>query len=167
MNKAISKYGSTTILRLAIFAIGVAVLALCVFGLPAMWNAVPNDYEYADIAKALRSIIFVMYASAIPFFYALWQTMLLLNYIDKNTAFSKLSVKALRHIMYCALSVSILYAASLPFFYVWAQHDDAPGLIVIGMIISGAAFTTAVFSAVLQKLLLSAIAMKTENDLTV
>jgi hypothetical protein len=50
---------------------------------------------------------------------------------------------------------------------VWAQRDDAPGLVVIGMFCTGAPLVVAVFAAVLQRLFKETIDIKTENDLTV
>lgn len=87
--------------------------------------------------------------------------------LDKNNAFSELSVRALKIIKYCAFTISILYTASLPFLYFIADEDDAPGLIVIGLVIIFASIVVAVFAAVLQKLLNNAIDIKSENDLTV
>jgi hypothetical protein len=55
----------------------------------------------------------------------------------------------------------------MPLFYLVADKDDAPGIIVIGMIIIFASMVIAVFAAVLQKLLKEAIDIKSENDLTV
>ncbi len=154
-------------MRAAVFAIGAVVLALCVFALPAMWRAVGSDVEYSSIAHAFYGILTAMYIAAIPFFYALYQALRLLSYIDKNKAFSLLSVKALKRITYCAVTVSLLLAASVPFFYVWAEHDDAPGLIIISMALAGAPLVIAVFAAVLQRLFRQAIDIKSENDLTV
>ena len=47
------------------------------------------------------------------------------------------------------------------------QRDDAPGIIIIGMIMIFASMVIAVFAAVLQRLLKDAIDIKSENDLTV
>ena len=77
----------------------------------------------------------VMYVSVIPFYFALYQAFNLLSYIDKNQAFSELSVKALKKIKNCAITISGLYVIVLPFVYILAEVDDAPGLIVIGMVI--------------------------------
>lgn len=55
----------------------------------------------------------------------------------------------------------------MPVFYLMAEIDDAPGIIVIGLIIIFASMVIAVFVAVLQKLLKEAIDIKSENDLTV
>ncbi|MNC71843.1 hypothetical protein D3C75_1228060 [compost metagenome] len=57
--------------------------------------------------------------------------------------------------------------AGLPLFYLMAEKDDAPGIIVIGLVIIFASMVIAVFAAVLQKLLKEAIELKLENDLTV
>ena len=51
---------------------------------------------YPDIAYIKYLVFINLYATAIPYYFALYQTFRLLNYIDKNNAFSELSVKALK-----------------------------------------------------------------------
>jgi hypothetical protein len=159
------KRGSTLFLRSAVLAVGAAVLALCIFVLPAMWRAVPG--EYPNHTYVFYCILLAMYTAAIPFFAALHQTLKLLGYIDKDKAFSDLSVRALRTIKMCAVAISAVYAAAMPFFYIWADNDDAPGLVIIGLALIMAPFAVAVFAAVLQRLLQEAMRIKSENDLTV
>ncbi|EGW41794.1 hypothetical protein DOT_0212 [Desulfosporosinus sp. OT] len=55
----------------------------------------------------------------------------------------------------------------MPFFYLVGEKDDAPGLILLGLVITFAPTVIAVFAAVLEKLLKDAIDIKSENDLTV
>ncbi|WP_025690951.1 DUF2975 domain-containing protein [Paenibacillus zanthoxyli] len=153
----------TLFLKIAVFLIGLPILALCIFGLPAIAKEAAEHYP----AYWLYPLLIVMYASAIPFFVALAQALRLLSYIDKNNAFSERSVSALKIIKYCAVAISILYAAGMPLVYLIAEKDDAPGLIVLGMVIVFASIVIAVFAAVLQKLLKNAIDIKSENDLTV
>jgi hypothetical protein len=162
----VMKQGSTFLLRAAVLALGAVVLALCIFALPASWRAVPGEYS-PDISYAFYGILSAMYVATVPFFIALHQALRLLSYIDKNKAFSVYSVRALKRIAYCAAAVSAVFALVLPLFYVWAQADDAPGLVIIGMILCGAPLVVSVFAAVLQRLLNEAIEMKSENDLTV
>nr|WP_263327005.1 DUF2975 domain-containing protein [Neobacillus sp. Marseille-Q6967] len=157
------KQVSTLFLKIAVFLIGTPVLALCIFGLP--WLAKnPVNPDYAHI---LYPIVIGMYVSVIPFFVALYQAFKLLSYIDKNQAFSELSVRSLKNIKLCAMTISGLYVVILPFVYLVAELDDAPGLIIIGMVPAFASMVIAVFAAVLQKLLQEAIDIKSENDLTV
>ncbi|MDZ5472839.1 DUF2975 domain-containing protein [Bacillus sp. 31A1R] len=159
------KRGSTLFLKLALFFIGAPILALCIFLVPQIGNFAAELYPELPYLKYL--IWIDMYASAIPFYFALYQAFKLLSYIDSNQAFSELSVKALKKIKYCAITISSLYVFGLPLLYLIAEKDDAPGIILIGMVIVFASMVIAVFAAVLQRLLQEAINIKSENDLTV
>lgn len=159
------KRGSTIFLKIAVICIGLPVLALCLFVLPVIAReAAGSETEFAYV---MYGILAVMYAAAIPFFAALYQAFKLLNYIDKNKAFSELAVRALKVIKYCAVAISVLYVAGMPLFYILAELDDAPGVILIGAGFVFAPAVVAVFAAVLQKLFQHAIDIKSENDLTV
>lgn len=163
------KRGSTLFLKIAVILIGIPVLALCVFLLPQIVKVA--IYEAGNggetLAFMVLGILAVMYISAIPFYMALYQAFQLLNFIDKNEAFSEISVNALKKIKRCAVIISGLYVVILPFVFIIAEWDDAPGLVLLGMVVVGASLVIAVFAAVLQRLLQEAIDIKTENDLTV
>ena len=159
------KRGSTLFLKIAVILIGIPVLALCIFLVPEIANFAAELYP--DHAYMKYLVFIDLYATAIPFYFALYQAFKLLSYIDKNKAFSELSVKALKNIKYCAITISSLYVVGMPLFYLMADIDDAPGIIVIGMVIIFASMVIAVFAAVLQRLLKEAIDIKSENDLTV
>jgi len=151
----LSVKGETLFLKVVVILIGIPVLGLCIFGLPSL----ANYLHYP--------VLIGMYAAAIPFFFTLYQTLKLLSYIDQNKAFSELSVKALKNIKYCAVTISILYAGLIPLLIPIADADDAPGVVGFPIIIIFASIVIAVFAAVLQKLLKNAIDIKSENDLTV
>lgn len=160
IKKGISvKQGSTHFLRAALLVIGAAVLTICIFAL--------SDGISADQTDYYRPILLGLSVPAVPFFFALYQAFKLLGYIDTNEAFSDLSVAALKNIKYCALIISALFTAGMPYIYYAANRDDAPGVILLGLVIIGASLVIATFAAVLQKLLRNAIAIKSENDLTV
>ena len=157
------KRGTTFFLKAALILIGLPVLALSIVGfIWLMRNPANPDYD-----QLLYPIITGMYLSAIPFFIAVYQALNLLNHIDKNQAFSDLSVKALKNIKFCALIICGLYVVMLPFVFGVAQMDDAPGLVLVGMVPVFASFVITVFAAVLQRLLQEAIDIKKENDLIV
>lgn len=156
---------STLFLKVAVFLIGMPILALCIFVVPGIANFAAELYP--DHAY-LKYLVFAdLYASAVPFYLALYQSFRLLIYIDRNEAFSELSVRALKNIKYYAVAISILYVAGLPLLYLIAEADDAPGVILIGLVIIFASMVIAFFAAVLQRLLKEAIDIKSENDLTV
>jgi hypothetical protein len=159
------KRGTTLFLKIAVILIGTPVLALCIFGLPMLAKeAAESNSEFAYV---LYGFLIVMYVSAIPFFFALYQAFKLFSYIDKNKAFSELSVKALKNIKYCAITISTLYLLGMPLYYLMAEKVDPPSFIPIGLVIIFASMVIAVFAAVLQRLLQEAINIKSEYDLTI
>ena len=159
------KRGTTLILKIAVILIGIPVLALCIFLVPQIGDFAAELYPDQAYIKYL--VLIDLYATAIPFYFALYQTFKLLDYIDKNNAFSGLSVRVLKNIKYCAIAISILYVIGMPLFFLMADMDDAPGIILIGLVMIFASLVIAVFAAVLQRLLQEAIDIKSENDLTV
>ncbi|MCK1995023.1 DUF2975 domain-containing protein [Peribacillus muralis] len=156
---------STLFLKIAVILIGLPVLALCIFLVPEIATFAVELFPNIPFLNVL--VFIYMYVTAIPFYVALYQALKLLSYIDKNKAFSELSVMTLKKIKYCAMTISSLYVVGMPFFYFMAELDDAPGIIVIGLVIIFASMVIAVFAAVLQRLLKNAIDIKSENDLTV
>ena len=155
--------GSTIFLRGLISIMGLAVLALCILGMYWFANrAIEGELIYLHYAILLGLIV-----PSVPFFFALYQTLKLLNFIDNNKAFSNLSVNALKNIKYSAVIISILYVICMPVVYLVAKETDAPGFILIGLAITFAPVIIATFAAILQRLLQDAIAIKSENDLTV
>lgn len=138
---------------------GLAVLAFCLVVLPRLIG--PFDVSGYD------PILLGMYVTAIPFFFALYQAHKLLTYIDKNIAFSRNSVMALKNIKYSALIISVFYIVGMPYVFKIADQDDAPGVVLIGLLFASAPLVIAVFAAVLQKLIQNGLDLKSENDLTV
>lgn len=154
--------GSTYVLRIVIWLIGAAVLAVCAGVLPRLiaGEITGADFDYGWIFVG-------MYLPAIPFFFALYQALGLLGYIDKNEAFTPQSVIAFRNIKYCALIISGLYAIGMPYIFYVADRDDAPGVAAIGFVIIFASFVIATAAAVFQRLVQNAVDLKAENELTV
>jgi len=143
-------------LKIAVVLIAIPILALGILGLS--WLA--NNPVSPDYANILYPILVGLYVTTIPFFFALYQALKLLSYIDKNIAFSELSRKALKNIKYCAFTISTLYVVMMPFVFLVAEKDDAPGLIIMGTAPIFASMVIAVFAIVLQKLLKEVIDIK-------
>jgi hypothetical protein len=157
--------GSTLFLRAALVGMGAIILALCIFALPALWAGVAD--EYPDHTYVFYTILSGLYVAAIPFYGALYQAGRLLNLIDAGQAFTIHAVRALRRIATSATIISGIFTLLLPFFYMWADGDDAPGLLVFALFLVLAPCTIAVFAAVMQRLFKEAIDIKSENELTV
>lgn len=163
--RKLTKQGSTIFLRITVLALGLMALGLGLLILPEIYFH--WETEYPRLSYLLYPVLLLLGATIVPFFVALYQTIKLLDYIDTGRAFSVLSVKSLNRIKYSAAAFSGLYILFAPIMYMIAQEEDAPGLMVIGLMMVGAPIVVAVFATVLQKLLEHAIAMKAENDLTV
>lgn len=163
---ALIQRGSTIFLRVTVIALGLLVLTFCAFLLPSIHQEWAG--EFPKIAYLKYPVLIGLVIAATAFFIALFHTLKLLNYIDKNKAFSQSSVQALKTIRYCASVVAVFCAATMPLVYLKADKDDSPGLIVVSMaFFVGAPIVVAVFAMVAERLLQNAIDIKSENDLTV
>ncbi len=156
---------TTNFLRLVMAVMaGVAVLlfVLIVPGIFRGWNA-----EYPNATYVRIPFVFLLTLSAIIFFAVLYQAAKLLKYIDKNKTFSTLMTRALKNIKYLAAAMSTMHVLLLPCVFVVADQEDAPGLVLMGMLFALAPLAISVFAALMQRLLQNAIDIKSENDLTV
>jgi len=113
-------------------------------------------------------VILYLFAGSIPFFIALYQSFKLLGYIEQNKVFSLGAVKALRTIKYCGIAIAGLLVIGL--ITLKLTHDpseDAAGPLALGFITAFISIVVATGAAVFEKLLRNAVAIKSENDLTV
>lgn len=152
------KIASTLILKVIILLFAAAVLALCFYLTYALINVDLGGY---------RPIVIGMLFAAVPFFVGAFQTFKLLNYIDQKKAFTNFSIKALKKIKFSGLIISAIYGLGLPYIFIVANQDDAPGVVLLGLIFTFTPMMIAVFASVIQLLLQNAIDLKSENDLTV
>ncbi|MBU6081774.1 DUF2975 domain-containing protein [Allobacillus halotolerans] len=157
------KRGTTFFLKTTVFLIGIMILLLSAFFLP--WLASYTASMYPEFAYLQYPVLIGMYVTAIPFFFALYQALKLLNYIDHGKAFTDQSLEALNSIKYCAILISGLYVIGTIFLI--SQSSLHPSVAIIGFIIIFTSVVIAVFAAVLQKLFKNALVIKSENDLTV
>ena len=144
------KRGSTTFLKVIIFLAGIAVLALCIW-LPGI--AVRDARVHPDTAYFLIPFLVCAYGFCITFSVALYQAFKLLTYIEKNNAFSELSLKSLKVIKKCAFTVIFLILLGIVSLMVLAKitGDDAAGPISLSLMGILVTSTVATFVSVLQK----------------
>lgn len=162
------KLGLTFFSKTIVYLMGVSVITVCGVLLPelAREEAVgkTNPPESTPLLIGAWEI-------SIPIFFALYQVLRLLSYVEKNEAFSSKSVKALQYIKYCGIVYSVLIALSAITVIVWGKSidpsEDVTPVISIGFIFIFTSSIIATFMAVLQRLLQNAIDMKSENDLTI
>jgi hypothetical protein len=159
------KKGSTIFLQVVIVLIGLVVLALM------LWEP---HLEGRNANATLFEIYFkdpflaYAYLGSIPFFVGLSQAFKVLGYAGKNKVFTQEAVNALRNMKYCALATAgFIVGAEAYLFFVMRSNDDGAGAAMLGFIAIFAAIVIATAAAVFEKVLRSAVDMKSENDLTV
>ncbi|MGI0013484.1 MAG: DUF2975 domain-containing protein [Nitrososphaera sp.] len=127
------KQGSTLFLKVVISLIGIAALAVCIFWLPGI--ASRDAAAHPELAYQQYPFLAYAYILGITFFVALYQAFKLLIYIDGNKAFSELSVRALRYIKYCAITISTLMVAGIVTLMVlsFGKGEDIAGIVMSGL----------------------------------
>lgn len=151
--------GSTLFLKLVLLLLGAGAITLG--GL--LLYLVITAKEVGDYRPILLGVVI----SLLPFLYIFRQSYLLLNLIDQNLSLTYASANVLRRIKISSWVIGGIYLIGSPFVYWIAERDDAPGVIVINIILIVAPFAVGVFASILQKLLLNAIGYKSENELTI
>src|SRR5690606_4300550 len=151
-------------LQTVILLVGLGALALLIW-LPLIEGRATN----LDLPSIyLDPFILYGYLSSTAFFIALYQAFKLLGYIGKNQVFTSKSVKAIRSIKYCAFALGILIvAAGLYIRMTHHKEDDPAGFLAICIVTAFASITVATAAAIFERLLQNAVAMKSENDLTI
>ncbi|GAB6557929.1 DUF2975 domain-containing protein [Bacillus cereus] len=126
------KLGSTTFLKVIVFLAGILVFALCIW-LPEI--AVRDARVHPDTAIFLIPFLVCAYGFCITFSVALYQAYKLLTYIEKNKAFSELSLKALSVIKKCAFTVIFLILLGIASLKVLSKTtgDDPAGPISLSL----------------------------------
>jgi uncharacterized membrane protein YuzA (DUF378 family) len=142
------KRGSTTFLKVIIFLIGIAVLAVCIYFLPeaARRDAIERPGDYS-----LYPLLVCTYGICITFSVALYQWFKLLTYIEKNNAFSESYLQSLRVLKKCTFTVIFFILLAIVYLRVRAQFtgDDAAGPISLGLM---GILTTSIIAAILDVL---------------
>ncbi len=140
---------STLFLQAVIMLVAIAALAFM------LWEP---QLEGRNAHATLFEIYFkdpflaYTYVASIPFFMALYQTLKVLRYAGQNKVFSPATMKALRTIKHCALSI-IGFVAVGEIFIMLSKSDDRAGGVFIGILISFGAIVVASAAVMFEKIL--------------
>lgn len=102
---------NSVILSLVLVIIGIIVLLLCIFVLPSLSQETSRINP--EVAYLQYPILLGMYATAVPFFYAIYETVLMIQVAQRESVFSSRIVQGLNHIKYCAIAIIILYVLGI------------------------------------------------------
>lgn len=159
------KKSATIFLQAVIVLTGIGVLTFM------LWEPhIEGRNANATLFEIYFKDPFLLYAytASIAFFTALYKGFRLLGYIGRNEVFSQQSVKALRTIKYCAITLIVFIAGAEAYFFLGPGNtDDIAGGVMIGLFLIFVAAVVATASAVFEKTLQNAVDIKSENDYTV
>jgi hypothetical protein len=157
------KRGSTIFLKVIIFLAGIAVLALCIL-LPEI--AIKDAKIHPDTAYFLIPFLVCAYGFCITFLVVLYQAYKLLTYIERNNAFSELSLKSLKIIKKCAFTVIFFIVLGIVTLKVLSKvtGDDSAGPISLSLMGILATSIIAAIVDALQKPLKNILEINPKND---
>jgi hypothetical protein len=153
---------STIFLQIVIVLIGIGALALM------LWEPhLEGRNAHATIFEIYLKDPFLAYAyiASVPFFVALYQAFKVLGYAGQDKVFSQATVKALRTIKYCAISMIGFVVGSIVFMP-FGDPDDRPPGVVMRILITFGAIVVATAAAIFERIFQNAVDIKSENDLT-
>jgi len=159
------KRGSAVLLQAVVAFIGIGALAF-LLGVPHL----EGRNKHATLFEIYFKDPFLAFAyvASIPFFVALYQAFRLLGYAGKDQALTHATVGALRTIKLCALAVLAFVAASVVFMpFADPADDDGPQGVVMRVFAAFVAIVAAAAAAMFERIFRNAVAIKSENDLTV
>ena len=146
------KRSPTIFLQIVIVLIGIGALA-------AMLREphIEGRNAHATLFEIYFKDPFLAYAyvASISFFVALYQAFKLLGYIGRNEAFSERSVRALRTIRYCAISLVGFTVPAEAYLFIVRPGDDIAGGVFMGILITFVSIVAATAAAVFERLLRS------------
>jgi DUF2975 family protein len=157
------KRSSTIFLQVVIVLIGLGALALL------LWEPhIEGRNARATLVQIYFHDPFLAYAyiASMAFFAGLYQAFKVLGCVRQNKVFSQEAVRALRTIKFCAIAI-IGFVAGAEIFIMLSNSDDRAGGVFMGILITFGAVVIATAAAMFERILENAVAIKSENDLTV
>ena len=137
-------------LKNVLLIFGIVLIGILVFPFPLIIVKLFNSDLV--IRTYLLIGIFSIYLIAVPFIYSLFLSFKILTEIEKTNFFSLTVIDHLKNIKWSSLIISLIFLIDLPFVYLIADFDDAPGLILFNAFFIGMALVSFFFAEVLKNI---------------
>jgi hypothetical protein len=155
------KKASILFLQGVILLIGIVAIVILI-----RFPSTEGRAQHLDIFSIYTDpFILYGYATSMPFFIALYNTLKLLRLIGQNNAFTRNAVMTLRRIKYCAIVLSILIVIAGVYIRIFHNKDDDPAGF-LALCILTTFITLIVFTAVsvFEKIVRNGVDIKSENE---
>jgi len=157
------KRSSTIFLQVVVILVGIGAIAILLWE-PHIEGRNANATTFEIYFK--DPFLAYVYFSSIPMFVALCKAFRVLGYARQDLVFTETTVKALRTIKYCAMSI-IGFVAIAVVIIMSDKTEDGAGGVFIGFLITFISVVIATAAAVFERAVQKAVDIKSENDLTV
>lgn len=148
------------------FQVLVVLIAIAALALLLWEPTLEGRNAHATLFQVYFNDPFLAYAytGSLALFAALYQAFKLLGYIGRGELFSQPSVKAVRTIKYCALTlVAFLLGAEAYFFIVRRSEDDIAGGVMMGLFLILVFVALATAAAASERALHNAVGQRLQN----
>ncbi|MEC9484512.1 MAG: DUF2975 domain-containing protein [Candidatus Izemoplasma sp.] len=108
----------------------------------------------------LYPVYILVMAAAALFTYTLVPSFQVVLAYEKNALFTEETYQRVHQIMSRLFIITVIFFIQLPYWFIIAQWDDAPGLILIMSYVMGIAFTLTLLAALCKRILAEKINLK-------
>jgi hypothetical protein len=149
------KRGFTIVLQVVVALLGVGLLALLLWE-PQVEGRNVNATQFEIYFK--DPFLAYIYLAFVPFFVGLYQAFKILGYARRSEMFSQRSVRALRIIKYCALTMAIFILGAEAYLCTFMRgKDNIAGGVMMGAFIIFVSAIIATAAAVFERILQMAV----------
>lgn len=144
--------------------------ALVLIGLLALLMAMVISFQFFQATEKGPVVILfflVLVIAVLLGFRVLFFLNRILTCIKGPDAFSNKTLKLVVQVKNTILAIGVIMLGILPFFYQAADTEDAPGVMVIGLIIVIIPFIAYIFSQIVEELFKKATSIQAESNLTI
>lgn len=120
------------VLKCVLILISLIILILSIYGLVGYFNNGPFNQEYA---KILYPPFIGLYVSTLLMYLGLFSTYRVIRNIENKQRYSISTYRNLGYIQIYSSVITFIYLGMAPFVFYIADKDDAPGLILINVVL--------------------------------
>lgn len=161
MQIIIMKRFSIIFLQTVIVITGLVALAILIW-LPLTEGRATNSDLFSIYSDPF---ILYGYAASAAFFIALYKAFKLLGYIGQDKTFTINSVKAVKSIKYCAITLAILIIGAGLYIKIFHHKDDDPaGFLAICVVTASISIIIAAVAALFERILQNGMEIKSASE---
>lgn len=151
MTKPLAIRRLTIILQALIITAGLGLVITALLSFSGIFTAIqsfPTDYIYIPALLLGAGLVLIVNVMMV-----MGEAVVLLRFVANGAARSSEAVKSVARTKFYVLASSVIATLALPLLYVWADKADAPGILLIGIVVVITLYAVTVATALLRLLL--------------